>query len=268
MCARGMEDRFQEIAKKIFEGRKISQVLFRKKVKVHDFLHEILDLLFPHLSEGCFETLEQVGSGFLRVRATTQEVLECSGSSLPQPLPDLAAAFFERLPAIQQSLQADAEAMYAGDPAAKSVEEVIIAYPGFFAIATYRIAHELSLLGVPLIPRILTEYAHQVTGIDIHPGAKIGGSFCIDHGTGIVIGETTVIGNNVKLYQGVTLGALSVSKDLASSKRHPTVEDNVVIYSYATILGGDTVIGHGSIIGGNVWLIESVPPNSKIYHRV
>ena len=151
--------------------------------------------------------------------------------------------------------------------AAESVDEVISAYPGFRAIAIYRIAHEFYRMGVPLFPRILTESAHQRTGIDIHPGATIGRSFFIDHGTGIVVGETTTIGDSVKIYQGVTLGALSVDKTLASSKRHPTIEDNVVIYSNATILGGTTVIGHDSVIGGNVWLTESVPPYSVVYHK-
>ena len=160
----------------------------------------------------------------------------------------------------------DARAICDFDPASASLEEVIITYPGFFAIAAYRIAHALKTLGVPLIPRLISEYAHSMTGIDINPGAEIGESFFIDHGTGVVIGETTIIKNNVKLYQGVTLGALQVRKDLASTKRHPTVEDNVIIYANATILGGDTVIGQGSIIGGNVWITSSVPENSLVYH--
>ena len=161
----------------------------------------------------------------------------------------------------------DAEAIYQGDPAAESVDEVISAYPGFYAIAIFRIAHEFYKLNVPIFPRILTENAHQRTGIDIHPGATVGERFFIDHGSGIVIGETTVIGDDVKIYQGVTLGALSVDKTLASSKRHPTIEHNVVLYSNATILGGSTVIGHDSVIGGNVWLTESVPPYSVVYHK-
>ena len=147
-------------------------------------------------------------------------------------------------------------------PAAKSREEVIRTYPGFYAVAAYRIAHQLHLLGIQGIPRIITEHAHSKTGIDIHPGAKIGNHFCIDHGTGVVIGETSVIGNHVKIYQGVTLGALSVNKEDATKKRHPTLEDNVVVYAGATILGGGTVIGRGSVIGGNVWLTESVPPDT------
>jgi len=176
---------------------------------------------------------------------------------------------FNALPGIRATLNADVLSAFSGDPAAKSVEEIIFSYPAIQAITTYRIAHELYREQVPMIPRILSEHAHGKTGIDIHPGAQIGRSFFIDHGTGVVIGETCVIGNNVKLYQGVTLGALSLPRDadgtlIRHRKRHPTIEDDVTIYSGATILGGDTVIGHGSVVGGNVWLIESVPPHSKV----
>jgi serine O-acetyltransferase len=164
-------------------------------------------------------------------------------------------------------LNNDIEATLEGDPAAKARSEVIRAYPGFYAICFYRIAHNLLKLDIELIPRIITEYAHSKTGIDIHPGAEIGEHFFIDHGTGIVIGETCIIGDHVKLYQGVTLGALSVDKSMAYVKRHPTVEDHVIIYSGATILGGETVIGNHSIIGGNVWLTKSIPPYSTVYHR-
>jgi serine O-acetyltransferase len=175
-------------------------------------------------------------------------------------------SFFESLPDIYRTLNTDIQAIVTGDPAARSEFEVIRTYPGFFAISFYRLAHALLELDVPLIPRILTEYAHSKTGIDIHPGAEIGEYLYVDHGTGIVIGETSRIGKHVKLYQGVTLGALSVDKNMAYIKRHPTVEDHVVIYSGATILGGETVIGHHSIIGGNVWLTKSVAPGSKVYH--
>jgi serine O-acetyltransferase len=157
--------------------------------------------------------------------------------------------------------------MFEGDPAAKSRSEIIRTYPGFYAIAAYRIAHQLHVAGITGIPRIITEHAHSKTGIDIHPAASIGNYFCIDHGTGVVIGETTVIGDHVKIYQGVTLGALSVNKEDAEKKRHPTLEDRVVVYAGATILGGETVIGHDSIIGGNVWITKSVPPNTKIYYQ-
>jgi serine O-acetyltransferase len=170
------------------------------------------------------------------------------------------------LPAIYQSLSEDADAILAGDPAARSRTEVVSTYPGFYALAVHRIAHRLCRLGVPLIPRILSEIAHRETGIEIHPGASIGHRFCIDHGTGVVIGETVEIGDDVKMYQGVTLGALSVRKDMARTKRHPTIKDRVVIYAGATILGGDTVIGEDSIIGGNTWIVKSVPEKSRIYY--
>jgi serine O-acetyltransferase len=178
-----------------------------------------------------------------------------------------AKNFFEHLPNIYELLLEDAHAILNSDPAAKTIEEVITAYPGFFAIFVYRMAHLLCQQQCTILSRFFTEYAHSKTGIDIHPAAKIGRSFAIDHGTGIVIGETTVIGDHVKIYQGVTLGALSVSKSIASTKRHPTIEDGVVIYAGATILGGSTVVGAGSIIGGNVWLTYSVPRNSVVYHK-
>ncbi len=180
---------------------------------------------------------------------------------------ELALAFFEALSSIYKKLLLDAEAIYKADPAAKTMQEVLLAYPGFYAITIHRFAHQLTQQQIPLLPRILSEYAHSKTGIDIHPSATIGESFVIDHGTGIVIGETTLIGNNVKIYQGVTLGALSVQKDKAAQKRHPTIQDNVVIYSGATILGGTTIIGHDSVIGGNVWLTKEVNPFSIVYHN-
>jgi serine O-acetyltransferase len=174
---------------------------------------------------------------------------------------------FDRLPTIKEVLLKDAVFILESDPAAKSLAEVIAVYPGFFAIYCYRLAHFINQLSVPLLPRMITEYAHKITGIDIHPGAEIGSPFSIDHGTGIVIGETTNIGNYVKLYQGVTLGALSVDKSKASSKRHPTICDNVILYAGSTILGGETVVGKNCIIGGNVWLTESVAPGSVVYHK-
>jgi len=195
-----------------------------------------------------------------------------AGKSTVESAVSITLTFLARIPHVREKLNLDVQAAYEGDPAARSFDEIIVSYPGLFAIAVYRIAHELYHLQVPLIPRIMTEFAHRSTGIDIHPGAHIGDSFFIDHGTGVVIGETTVIGNNVRLYQGVTLGALSFKKDkdgriVKGGKRHPTIEDNVVIYAGATILGGDTVIGKGSIIGGNVWLLESVPPNTTVTHQ-
>ena len=180
----------------------------------------------------------------------------------------LALKFLETIPVLRKALAADVRATYHGDPAAQSYDEVIFSYPGIYAITVYRIAHQLVKLGVPLLPRIMTEYAHSITGIDIHPAAKIGKSFVIDHGTGVVIGETTEIGDSVRIYQGVTLGALSIPRDASDEfrgqKRHPTIEDDVIIYSGATILGGETVIGARSVIGGNVWLTESVPADTTV----
>jgi serine O-acetyltransferase len=181
---------------------------------------------------------------------------------------EIALEMLATVPELRRALAKDVRAAFEGDPAAKSYDEVIFSYPGILAIAVHRLAHRLHRLDVPLLPRIMSEYAHSVTGIDIHPGAQIGESFAIDHGTGVVIGETTVIGNRVRVYQGVTLGALSLPRDagerLRGKKRHPTIEDDVIIYSGATILGGDTIIGARSIIGGNVWITESVPPDTKV----
>jgi len=182
---------------------------------------------------------------------------------------ECAEEFIARLPRLREVLATDVRAAYEGDPAAACYDEIIFSYPGLYAIMTYRLAHELHALQVPLIPRIMTEHAHSRTGIDIHPGTHIGPSFFIDHGTGVVVGGTAIIGSNVKLYQGVTLGAFSFDKDSAGqlvrhTKRHPTIEDDVVVYAGATILGGETTIGRGSVIGGNVWLTHSVPPGTRV----
>ena len=189
----------------------------------------------------------------------------------PEWSEEVVLRLYRALPALRRALNSDVLAAYDGDPAAKSVEEVVFSYPAIEAITAYRVAHVLYQEHVEMIPRIISEYAHSKTGIDIHPGAQIGERFFIDHGTGVVIGETSVIGRNVKIYQGVTLGALSIPRggDVAqrSGRRHPTIEDNVTIYSGATILGGDTVIGSGSVIGGNVWIVHSVPPHSKITYE-
>lgn len=176
---------------------------------------------------------------------------------------------FRAIPRLRRTLDGDVRAAYDGDPAAESVEEIVFSYPSLRAVTAYRIAHQLELAGVPMIPRILSEHAHATTGIDISPGAQIGERFFIDHGTGVVIGETAVLGDGVKLYQGVTLGALSVPHrdGRALGKRHPTIEDDVTVYAGATILGGDTIVGRGSVIGGNVWLVRSVPPGSKVFGR-
>jgi len=224
------------------------------------FVGDMVDSLFVRMSEEI-------------ARALVHE--DCSKCGLEtrrdfhQEAEQITGEFFRRVPGIRALLEKDVQAAYDGDPAAKSFAEIVLCYPGFEAIIAYRLAHELLVLGVPLIPRIMCEFVHHRTGIDIHPGATIGESFFIDHGTGVVIGETTLIGNNVKIYQGVTLGALSFPKDesgqiIRGRKRHPTIEDDVTIYANATILGGETVIGRGSVVGGNVWITESVPPQTKV----
>jgi serine O-acetyltransferase len=194
-------------------------------------------------------------------------VLSCGHGGCHAAAELIVESFFEELPAIRRLLSLDMQASFRGDPAAKSFEEVILSYPGFQAVTVHRLAHFFWKAQVPLIPRMMSEMVHSTTGIDIHPGAQIGESFFIDHGTGIVIGETAVIGKNVKFYQGVTLGALSVKKEEGNVKRHPTIEDDVTIYANATILGGATVIGRGSVIGGNVWITESVPPETTVYTK-
>ena len=188
------------------------------------------------------------------------------GMVVPQQAQEICLEFFRRIPKVRALVQTDLQASYDGDPAAAGKEEVIFSYPGLFAITVYRLAHELYLLGVPMIPRIMTEHAHSLTGIDIHPGATIGEYFFIDHGTGIVVGETTVIGDRVKIYQGVTVGALSTrgGQNLRGKKRHPTIEDNVTIYAGASILGGDTVIGRDSVIGSNAFITSSIAPGTTV----
>ena len=231
------------------------------------FLDGLLQLLFPPLSEYEIRSPEEVEQRLQMLESDLEHILIKLEERLPEPPGSLVNSFFNALPLVYNRLLEDAQAIEAGDPAAVNTDEVIRTYPGFYAVAVYRIAHLLYSLRVPLLPRIYSEHAHTKTGVDIHPGASIGTAFCIDHGTGVVIGETAVIGNNVKVYQGVTLGAVSVDKAMANIKRHPTIEDNVIIYAGATILGGRTVIGKHSIIGGNVWLTESVPPFSRVYHR-
>jgi serine O-acetyltransferase len=228
---------------------------------------KIVLTLFPEQTRQHFKEASELKTVWESIENGLESLLYSMKDQLSEDPAIIAKRFLDRIPAIYDLLQTDVEAMVSGDPAATTSYEVIRTYPGFYALAFYRLAHGLYQEKVPLIPRILTEYVHSKTGIDIHPGASIGRYFFMDHGTGIVIGETTVIGERVKLYQGVTLGALSVDKSMASTKRHPTIEDGVVIYSGATILGGDTVVGKNSIIGGNVWLTRSIPANTKIYHQ-
>ena len=227
---------------------------------------ELLALLFPERTERPLLTAAAVAAALHQFRAALAGLL-AQVPALPAPAAVLAQEFAAQLPALRAALLRDASAILAADPAAQGLAEIISSYPGFYATALHRLAHALHQRGLPRLPRLLSEYAHQRTGIDIHPGAVIGPAFCIDHGTGLVVGETAVIGANVQIYQGVTLGALSVTKGLQGTKRHPTIEDHVVIYAGATILGGSTVVGPHSIIGGNVWLTESVPSHSRVYHR-
>ena len=231
----------------------------------------LLELLRSILYPDVFDELEEEHTAADLETMSRQQLLEVLRRVYQEPpkYEDVADALFAKLPAIRETLETDIQAGYEGDPAATCPEEVMLAYPAFEAISIFRIAHELYLLKVPMLPRMMTEYAHSLTGIDIHPGATIGPYFFIDHGTGVVIGETTVIGEHVKLYQGVTLGAKSfaVKADgtlVKGNKRHPNIGSNVVIYAGATILGGDTYIGDNCIIGGNVWLTHSVEPGKRV----
>jgi len=235
-------------------------------VQTQQFVDEIINFLFPFRVKGNF-TLAEIKRKLEELINTLEILLVPLVPHLKENSALICSKFFEKLPLNYRILLDDANAFTKFDPASESVEEIILCYPGFFSIAVYRLAHVLYDLQVPVLPRVMTEYAHSITGVDIHPGAKIGKSFFIDHGTGTVIGETTLIGDNVKIYQGVTLGALFVEKKLAKKKRHPTIGDNVIIYARSTILGGETVIGHDTVIGGNVWLTESVPPNSVVYQK-
>jgi len=249
-------NRFREM---LFPGYFGTQKLDPANLKY--YMGQSVSLLFDLLSD---EVTHSIRHDCLRY---DQSCTNCGESGH-----QIVLEVFEAVPQLRQVLATDVRAFFEGDPAAKSYDEIIFAYPGIFAIMVYRIAHLLYLKDVPLLPRIMSEHAHSVTGIDIHPGAEIGEYFVIDHGTGVVIGETTVIGKNVRIYQGVTLGALSLPQNAGEQfrgeKRHPTIEDDVIIYSGATILGGDTVIGKRSVIGGNVWLTQSVPPDTRVIMEI
>lgn len=283
-----MEDRTELLVNKLLHSYekydntcRIDAESMLSKQALIDIVEEIRKILFPGFfdnSQGRSEYIKfLVGERLEFIQYNLQKQIAktfgsqdmCSGchkSEINAKAEDIVYRFLDRLDVIREYLHTDIEAAYDGDPAAYSTDEIIFSYPGVFAITVYRIAHELWLLGVPMIPRIMTEYAHSSTGIDIHPGASIGKYFFIDHGTGIVIGETTQIGDNVKIYQGVTLGALSTRKgqELKGVKRHPTIGDNVTIYSGTTILGGDTVIGNDATIGGNAFIISSVSDGMKV----
>ena len=245
----------------------ISKLECATKQDVIDFFTRLIGVLFSDFSTRKYTDKKQIATDLVGLKLNLHSLMCKDVSASRDHAHNVVESFFNTLPEIYDLLLKDIEAIFMGDPAAKSHAEVIRTYPGFLAIVAYRIAHELERNEVGIIPRIITEYAHSQTGIDIHPGAKIGKYFCIDHGTGIVIGETCVIGDHVKIYQGVTLGALSVEKEDAKVKRHPTIEDEVVIYAGATILGGKTVVGKGSIVGGSVWLTRSIEPYSKVYYK-
>jgi serine O-acetyltransferase len=253
----------KEFIQQLFAQHKKVDRSFPDKELAEQFIDQLFNLLFlPNKKHSQVEDLEKELSQLKgHLLSLAYDVVHKEEKAV-----HITETFFEAIPALYAKLIKDAQGILEFDPAARTVEEVLVAYPGFYATAVYRLSHQLWEQGVEILPRLFTEYAHSKTGVDIHPGARIGDSFCIDHGTGIVIGETTEIGNNVKIYQGVTLGALNVSKDNVA-KRHPTIEDNVTIFSGATILGGTTVIGKDSIIGGNVWLTYSVPPFSVVYHK-
>jgi len=231
-----------------------------------NLFEDIMALLFPDFSDQRLDTIALIDQRIASIENRLNDFITQHPNLSTDTPSNIANQFINKLESIEQAISMDVDAIYKGDPAAKSKEEIIRSYPGFYAIASYRIAHVLHKLNIKVIPRIITELAHHRTGIDIHPAAQIDHSFCIDHGTGVVIGETTVIGHHVKIYQGVTLGALSVNKEDANNKRHPTIEPYVVIYANATVLGGETVIGHHSIIGGNSWVTRSVEPHSTVYY--
>jgi len=241
-------------------SKTVYKVVIPDIMAVESAVNEIYKLLFPI---GDDLKNEEIKAPDDNLRKQVESILDC----LTDKKEIVAEKFLSQLPSIRKKLLKDADFILSSDPAATHLIEVVAIYPGFYAIFCYRIAHSLANLEIPFLPRMITEYAHRNTGIDIHPAASIGSPFSIDHGTGIVIGETAIIGNKVKMYQGVTLGALSVAKNKASKKRHPTIEDNVIIYAGSTILGGETIVGRNCIIGGNVWLTDSVAPWSIVYHK-
>ena len=278
------EERIEGIVDTIMEdyqgGRYIDKMeSFRRPDRdvVVDIIEKLRRILFPgYIREKNYRMynakhnlsmlIEDVMFNLNRQIALVYQTLGEESKSAQSHAQQVCLDFFERIPSVRAMLQTDLEASYEGDPAATDMAEIIYCYPGLFAITVYRLAHELYVLNVPMLPRIMTEYAHSITGIDIHPGATVGEYFFIDHGTGIVVGETTVIGNHVKIYQGVTLGALSTrgGQSLRGKRRHPTIEDNVTIYAGASVLGGDTVIGHNCVIGSNAFITESIAPCTTV----
>jgi len=264
-----MNEKQRAFAKRLSEFNTRNCMEVPSMVKVHEFTDNLIKTLFP-VKLNCPVHSDEISIEMERCGIRLRELLYSIKGNLNRSPEELSVKFMDELPGVFERLVCDAESLTRFDPAASCVEEIILCYPGFYCISVYRLAHILYRLEIPVLPRVMTEYAHGQTGIDIHPGATIDTPFFIDHGTGIVIGETTLIGKNVKLYQGVTLGALTVEKSMAKTKRHPTIEDDVVIYAGSTILGGNTTIGHHTIVGGNTWITESVLPHSVVYrnHRV
>ncbi len=260
----------RQFAEDIFRVRQKHVSAWPSMQRVHAFVDDLRGLLFPHVSGDCeYYAAAEIEGRLAVLGRDLKQILRPQQRKLPASADETAERFMQALPEIYRALWLDARAIHEGDPASESVDEVIAAYPGFFAVYAFRIAHQLHADGVPILPRIISEHAHLRTGVDIHPGAQIGRRFCIDHGTGVVIGETTEIGDWVKLYQGVTLGALSFPTDgegnlVRDTKRHPTIEDRVVIYANATVLGGQTIIGHDAVIGSSVWVVRSIEPNTTV----
>ena len=248
----------QQIIERLKQHKKQPYLDYRLKRTTETFT----DTLFYTL----FDINTPVEENLDNLEALFNDLVSLACWETHKPCSKVWERYVNALPNVLENLNLDAEAILSCDPASLSIEEVYMAYPGFYAIAIYRLAHELYKEGFPLVPRLMTEYAHRQTGVDINPGATIGKSFFIDHATGVVIGETAIIKDDVKIYQGVTLGALYVEKSLKDVKRHPTIESHVTIYANATILGGDTVIGRNSTIGGNAWVTSSIPPNSTVFH--
>ena len=261
-----MSDKINKFPAHLFRQTGASCHAVPSQAAVHRFVDDLTNLLFP-LRDDLPITEVQIAARWERLQHDFFAIVRPLCTCTQTDCESLVEQFFNEIPSIYDALVKDANRYNMCDPASYCAEEVILCYPGFYAIMVYRIAHVAYKLHIPVVSRVMTEYAHSKTGIDINPGAQIGPDFYIDHGTGIVIGETTVIGRNVCLYQGVTLGATYVDKELRGQKRHPTIEDNVIIYAGSTILGGNTVIGHDTVIGGNVWLTESVPPHSTVYHK-
>lgn len=259
-------EHFKEFSKVLIDQYQKFRKDVPSMIKAHQFTEKLINCLFPFkIDRRC--TQPEIEINLDQLKLDFRDLIVPVEGRLENSVKLICDQFFERMTGVYKHLIDDANHYVDFDPAARSVESIILYYPGYYAISVYRLAHLLYELKVPFVPRMMSEYAHSKTGIDIHPGANIGDNFLIDHGTGVVIGETSIIGNHVKIYQGVTLGALYVEKSMRGKKRHPTLENNVIIYAGSTILGGETVIGHDTVVGGNVWLTKSVPPNSVVYHE-